>query len=62
MRTCSHLKQANLETQARTKGCEECEKIGDDWVALRLCLCDSSKYSNNRQDSCKVVVTLSLQE
>jgi len=50
MRTCSHLKQANLETQARTKGCEECEKIGDEWVALRLCLscghvgcCDSSK-------------------
>jgi uncharacterized UBP type Zn finger protein len=50
MRTCSHLKQVNLETQPRTKGCEECEKIGDDWVALRLCLscghvgcCDSSK-------------------
>jgi uncharacterized UBP type Zn finger protein len=34
----------------RTNGCEECLKLGDDWVHLRLCLicghvgcCDSSK-------------------
>jgi uncharacterized UBP type Zn finger protein len=47
---CGHLKQVNPKTEARTSGCEECEKIGDSWVALRLCLsyghvgcCDSSK-------------------
>jgi uncharacterized UBP type Zn finger protein len=50
MGSCSHLEQVNIEAKARTKGCEECEKTGDDWVALRLCLscghvgcCDSSK-------------------
>ena len=49
-KSCSHLKQVNLDAEANTKGCEECEKIGDDWVHLRLCLscghvgcCDSSK-------------------
>jgi hypothetical protein len=36
--SCSHLEQVNLKAKARTKGCEECEKIGDKWVALRLCL------------------------
>jgi uncharacterized UBP type Zn finger protein len=48
--SCSHLKQANLDAEANTKGCEECEKTGDEWVHLRLCLscghvgcCDSSK-------------------
>jgi uncharacterized UBP type Zn finger protein len=47
---CTHLKQVNIDEKAKTKGCEECEKIGDDWVHLRLCLscghvgcCDSSK-------------------
>jgi hypothetical protein len=30
--------QVNLGTEAKTKGCEECEKIGDNWVQLRLCL------------------------
>jgi uncharacterized UBP type Zn finger protein len=47
---CTHLKQVSLDTQANTKGCEECEKTGDEWVHLRLCLscghvgcCDSSK-------------------
>src|SRR5215208_3040491 len=50
MKSCSHMEQVNLQTAAKTKGCEECEKIGDDWVHLRLCLscghvgcCDSSK-------------------
>lgn len=47
--TCSHLKNAK-EAQATSKGCEECLKMGDRWVHLRLCLscghvgcCDSSK-------------------
>jgi len=46
---CSHLEQVNLGFQGNTKGCEECEKIGSDWIHLRLCLscghvgcCDSS--------------------
>jgi hypothetical protein len=29
MRMCGHLKLANPETEARTNGCEEREKIGD---------------------------------
>jgi uncharacterized UBP type Zn finger protein len=50
MDSCNHLEQFSPEIEAKTKGCEECEKIGDNWVALRLCLlcghvgcCDSSK-------------------
>jgi uncharacterized UBP type Zn finger protein len=42
----SHIKNAG----PRTKGCEECLKMGDTWVHLRLCrecgqvgCCDSSK-------------------
>ncbi len=49
MKPCSHVEQVNLEVQGKTKGCEECEKIGSKWVHLRLCLscghvgcCDSS--------------------
>jgi hypothetical protein len=34
-----HLKQVNQNISAKTpKGCEECLKIGSDWVQLRLCL------------------------
>jgi uncharacterized UBP type Zn finger protein len=47
--TCSHIKSAK-DSQAKSKGCEECLKMGDTWVHLRLCLscghvgcCDSSK-------------------
>ncbi len=46
---CLHLKEAK-EASPRTKGCEECLKMGDSWVHLRLCetcghvgCCDSSK-------------------
>jgi hypothetical protein len=46
---CEHLKDANEDVKARTKGCEECEKMGSGWVHLRKCLtcghvgcCDSS--------------------
>jgi hypothetical protein len=34
MKPCSHLEQASLGVQGKTKGCEECEKIGSDWVHL----------------------------
>jgi uncharacterized UBP type Zn finger protein len=47
--TCEHIEHAK-KTKPRSKGCEECLKMGDTWVHLRLCLecghvgcCDSSK-------------------
>jgi len=49
MAECSHLDQVH-DVHANTKGCEECLKIGQKWVHLRLCrtcghvgCCDSSK-------------------
>jgi uncharacterized UBP type Zn finger protein len=47
--TCSHLDQIR-EVTPSANGCEDCLKIGDTWVHLRLCLecghvgcCNSSK-------------------
>jgi uncharacterized UBP type Zn finger protein len=49
MTTCSHIDQIRDVTPS-AQGCEECLKMGDSWVHLRLCLvcghvgcCDSSK-------------------
>ena len=46
---CTHMKETN-KVKPNTKGCEECLKMGDSWVHLRLCqecghvgCCDSSK-------------------
>ena len=46
---CTHLDQIK-KVKPKIKGCEECLKMGDTWVHLRLCLfcgnvgcCDSSK-------------------
>ena len=46
---CPHVGQVQ-KVKPRTRGCEECLKIGDPWVHLRLCrtcghvgCCDSSK-------------------
>jgi len=46
---CTHLELIR-NPQPHTKGCEECLKMGDTWVHLRLCevcghvgCCDSSK-------------------
>ena len=46
---CAHLDQIR-PVKPKSKGCEECLKMGDTWVHLRLCLicghvgcCDSSK-------------------
>ena len=48
-RTCSHASSV-LTDKPNTRGCEECLKMGDTWVHLRLCracghvgCCDSSK-------------------
>jgi uncharacterized UBP type Zn finger protein len=49
MPACTHLKEIR-PVKPHTNGCEECLKMGDTWVHLRLCLecghvgcCDSSK-------------------
>ena len=46
---CTHLDQIT-NPKPKSKGCEECLKMGDTWVHLRLCescghvgCCDSSK-------------------
>jgi uncharacterized UBP type Zn finger protein len=46
---CTHLEQVQFTTTDK-HGCEECLKMGDHWVHLRLCMvcghvgcCDSSK-------------------
>jgi len=46
---CSHLSHIK-KVKPHTQGCEECLKMGDTWVHLRLCrecghvgCCDSSK-------------------
>jgi hypothetical protein len=47
---CGHLDTMRVPRPAKVAGCEECLKIGDTWVHLRLCTecgkvgcCDSSK-------------------
>jgi uncharacterized UBP type Zn finger protein len=47
--SCTHLDQIHVVTPS-AKGCEECLKMGDSWVHLRVCLicghvgcCDNSK-------------------
>ena len=54
-RPCTHL-SAIHDVKPHTKGCEECLKMGDRWVHLRLCLscghvgcCDSSKNKHARK-------------
>jgi uncharacterized UBP type Zn finger protein len=49
---CTHLDTLQPVTP-NTDGCEECLKIGSDWVHLRLCLtcghvgcCDSSRHKH----------------
>ncbi len=46
---CTHLNQIQYTT-THTRVCEDCVKVGDEWVHLRMCLvcghvgcCDSSK-------------------
>ncbi|MFQ5940110.1 MAG: UBP-type zinc finger domain-containing protein [Nitrososphaerales archaeon] len=37
-KSCNHVSDINDTVLPKTEGCEECEKDGTDWVALRLCL------------------------
>jgi uncharacterized UBP type Zn finger protein len=52
---CTHVKEIKPGVKPRTKGCEECMKMGDTWLHLRMCLecghmgcCDSSKNRHAR--------------
>jgi len=54
---CAHLDQIKI-TDTETRVCEDCVKIGDSWVHLRLCLscghvgcCDSSKNKHATKHS-----------
>jgi EmrB/QacA subfamily drug resistance transporter len=49
--TCTHLDQIAGAAAPRTQGCEECLRLGERWVHLRVCLscghvgcCDSSRH------------------
>lgn len=49
-KNCSHVDQIQDVTPSSEAGCEECLKMGDKWVHLRLCMtcghvgcCDKSK-------------------
>jgi uncharacterized UBP type Zn finger protein len=49
MKLCEHVKEAK-DLQPSVRVCQECVKMGDSWVHLRICLtcghvgcCDSSK-------------------
>ena len=46
---CSHVAEHLKKVKPQTKGCEECMKLGQKWLHLRMCLecghvgcCDSS--------------------
>ncbi len=48
-KTCTHLDQIQ-DVSPSAQGCEECLKLGDEWVHLRICricgkvgCCDNSK-------------------
>lgn len=50
---CPHLDTIDEGITPRSKGCAECQKTGDEWVHLRLCLtcgnvgcCDESKNTH----------------
>jgi len=53
---CTHLEQIDPKVIPHSEGCEDCEKTGDTWVKVRLCLtcghtgcCDSSKNMHARK-------------
>ena len=72
--TCSHLdqiKRVKPPVKPKTKGCEECLKMGDSWVHLRLCLscghvgcCDDSKnkHATKHFRSTKHAIVRSLEK
>ena len=71
-RQCKHLDVVDIDKKGNTKGCEECEQIGSDWVHLRLCLtcghvgcCDNSKNKHgteHRTSNYKIIRTRRVME
>lgn len=66
---CKHLGQMR-DVRPNTDGCEECLKIGQDWVHLRLCMecghvgcCDSSigKHATKHFHGTKHAIMRSLE-
>src|SRR6266566_3620917 len=50
MASCSHLKTIGSVKHPQRQECEECVKIGDDWVHLRTCqTCASRSAATARQ-------------
>jgi len=54
--SCGHVKEHIKSVKPSSKGCEDCLRIGDTWVHLRMCLecghvgcCDSSKNQHARK-------------
>ena len=52
---CTHTGTIKKGVKPTTKGCEECMKLGETWLHLRMCLecghvgcCDSSKNRHAR--------------
>ncbi len=52
---CPHVSQIDTNIKAGTQVCEDCMKLGDTWVQLRVCktcgyvgCCDSSKNRHAR--------------
>ena len=69
MATCNHLNQIK-PVHPNTKGCEECLKIGQSWVHLRMCMecghvgcCDSSigKHATKHFHSTKHPIMRSIE-
>lgn len=67
---CKHLNQIH-DVSPRTTGCEECLKLGDEWVHLRLCMtcghvgcCDESKnkHATRHHHSTRHPIIRSLEE
>lgn len=55
MKFCEHFEQVEV-ISSDAKGCEECLRIGDTWVHLRMCLvcgkvgcCDQSPNQHTRR-------------
>lgn len=57
--TCKHSNQITPNVMAKTLGCEECEKSGQLWVSLRVCLtcghvgCCNSSIGKHAQQHAK---------
>lgn len=52
---CEHIKTSDPDLQAKEQVCEECAKVGDSWVQIRVCkvcghvgCCDSSANRHAR--------------